>query len=105
MRQPAQGDPNVYRSFTSFGTDVNLTTQTGTPEDTPAVRLEVHNDEATTQDIVIRGPDATNVTFEIPADSIRVIRGPVAAIESTGTETIASVTAYWVDDGTVPLNP
>lgn len=103
MRQPGVGDPNLYRTFTSFGADVDLTSQTGIPRGVPAVRLEVHNDEASTQDIVVRGPDGVNVVFEIPADSIRVIRGPIAAIESTGTQTIASATAYWVDDGTVPL--
>jgi hypothetical protein len=65
----------------------------------PADRLEVHNDETTTQDIVLRGPDGTNVTFEVPADSIRVIRGPISAIESTGTETIASVQVGWLVEG------
>jgi hypothetical protein len=103
MRQPAVGDPNVFRAFTSFGADIDLTAQSGAPK-APAVRLEVHNDQVTTQDIVIRGPDGTNVTFEIPADSVRVIRSAVSAIESTGTETIASVNAYWVDDGTSALN-
>lgn len=105
MRQPAAGDPNLYRSFTTFSSDIDLTSQTGIPIGVPAVRLEVHNDQVTTQDIVVRGPDAVNVTFEVPADSIRVIRGPIAAIESTGTETIASATAFWIDDGTVPLKP
>jgi hypothetical protein len=93
----------IFRTITSFGADVDLTTQSGAPP-WNADRVEVHNDEATTQDIVIRGADATNVTIEVPADSIRVINAPVFAIEATGTQTIASVTAYWHYDGSRPLN-
>lgn len=89
----------VRRSFASFGSDVDLTAGTNSAPKYPALRLEVHNDETTTQDIVVRGPDGVNVTYEIPADSIRVIRGPSSAIESTGTETIASVVAYWRREG------
>ena len=91
------------RTFTSFVADVDLTAQSGMPK-FPPIRLEVHNDEITTQDIVIRGPDAVNVTVEIPADSVRVVHGQTNAIESTGTQTIASVTAYWFVEGRVLRN-
>lgn len=98
LHPPINSVPPIFRSFTSFASDIDLTAQSGCPK-YPAARVEVHNDATTTQDIVLRGPDATNVTFEVPADSIRVIEGQIAAIEATGTETIASVTAYWWDDG------
>jgi hypothetical protein len=106
MRQPprSHGAPfNVFRTFTSFVADVNLTTQSGCPP-YPASRIEVTNNEATVQDIVVRGTDGTNVTIGCPPVDVHCIDAVVAAIESTGTETIASVTAYWFDDGSAPLN-
>lgn len=89
----------VRRAFTSFGSDVDLTAGADSAPKYPPFRLEVHNDETTTQDIVVRGGDGVNVTFEVPADSIRVIKGPSHTIESTGTQTIASVVAYWRREG------
>lgn len=83
--------------LTSFGSDVDLTGQSGMPLLQPALRLEVHNDASTTQDIVLtmKG-QTTNTTFEIPADSVRVIDDvEVTAIVASGTETIASVNAYY----------
>jgi hypothetical protein len=95
---PLYGPP-IFRTFTVFSSDIDLTAQSGCPN-YPAARLEVHNDDTATQDIVLRGPDASNQAFEVPADSIRVIEGQIAAVESTGTETISSAVAYWWDDGT-----
>lgn len=90
--------PPIFRSFAVFSSDIDLTAQSGCPA-YPAARLEVHNDATTTQDVILRGPDASNQQFEVPADSIRTIEGQIAAIESTGTETISTAVAYWWDDG------
>lgn len=106
MRQPPNsfGAPfNVFRTFTSFVSDIDLTAQTGCPK-YPASRIEVTNNEATVQDIVIRGTDAVDVAIGCPPTDVHCIDAVVAAIESTGTETIASVTAYWFNDGSTPLN-
>ena len=102
-------DPNISVQLTSFGTDVDLTAQAGCPMH-EAERLEVHNDESTTQDIVITRPhphhdEGRDEAYEVPADSIRVIRGPVIGIKADGTETIASVNVFWYHDGSTALNP
>lgn len=106
MRQPpnAHGAPfNVVRTFTSFASDIDLTAQTGCPK-YPASRIDVTNNEATVEAIVIRGTDAVDVSVDCPPVDVHIIDAVVAAIESTGTGTIASVTAYWFDDGTAALN-
>lgn len=89
--------------ITSFVSDVDLTAQSDCPAHA-AERLEVHNDETTTQDIVLTLSSGVNVTREVPADSIRVFRGEFTAIESTGTGTIAEVVAYYWWDGKAPIN-
>lgn len=106
MRQPPNsfGAPfNVFRTFTSFASDIDLTAQAGCPP-YPASMISVKNDEATNQDIVIRGTDAENVAVACRPVDVTDIPAVVAAIESTGTETIAQVTAFWFDDGSAPLN-
>lgn len=106
MRAPPRIDLQAathIRSFTSFGADIDLTTESGCPKYPPSY-VEVHNDEATTQDIGLRGGDATDVAVEVPADSVRVIEFQAHAIDAGTTETISSVTAYWWHDGTSPLN-
>lgn len=90
--------------ITSFGADVDLTAQSNCPAQA-AERLEVHNDESSTQDIVLTLASGVNVTREVPADSIRVFRGEFTAIESTGTGTIAEVVAYYWHDGVAAINP
>ena len=90
----------LFRVFTSFASDINLRTQTGLPVNLPPRRLEVHNDAVTTQDIVLEDMGGDTAAFEVPADSIRVIEEVnVAGITASGTETIASVVAYWDDPG------
>jgi hypothetical protein len=94
-------NPTHYRRFTSFSSDVDLTAQSAPVPQQEAERLECDNQTAAAIDIVIRGPDAVNVTFSVPANSIRVIRGPVSAIESTGTGAMTQVHAFWWKDGRV----
>jgi hypothetical protein len=100
-------DPNLDKAFTSFGADIDLTAQSRRPAH-EVERLEVHNDETTTQDIVITRPHPdgnVDTVYEIPADTIRVIRGPIVGIKTSGTGTIASAVAFWFWDGVAPLNP
>lgn len=92
-----RGEPPIlHESFTSFASDIDLTDRgaSGMPRHA-AQRLEVHNDQTTTQDIVLRDINGNAATYEVPADSIRVLDGAFTAIESTGTETISSVVAHW----------
>jgi hypothetical protein len=89
--------------ITSFGADVDLTDESGCPAHA-AERLEVHNDESSTQDIVLTLASGVTVTREIPADSIRVLKGEFTAIEASGTGTIAEVVAYYWHDGIAAIN-
>ena len=100
-----RGEPPIlHETFTNFGGDINLTTRSGRPPHA-AQRLDVHNDEATTQDIVLKDLNGNDAVYEIPADTCRTIDGAFTAIESTGTQTIASVTAHWWQGPGFRLNP
>lgn len=88
---------NIAIPITSFGSDVDLAAQTGAPRggQYPG-QLEVFNDEATAQNIVLEGIDGTSRTYQIPADTIRIFYDVAfAKVIATGTQTIAEVVAYY----------
>lgn len=97
-------NPTHFRTFTTFTTDVDLTAQSGCPP-YEAERLEVTNETAGALDITVRGPDAVDVEIDVPANTVRVVRAPVYAIDADTDDTLTSVTAYWWWDGSVTLNP
>lgn len=102
---PPVGDlsPAHARTFTDFGSDIDLTTVVGCPAH-PAQRLEIYHAEATGQALVLRGYDGVNFTVTAATGVVHVVDAAVARIVSSGTGDVASVVAYWWSSGSSRIN-
>ena len=95
---------NIMRAFTSFGSDIDLTAQSGCPQGPPE-QLDIYNNDTADQNIVLQGPDGENNTIICPPAFTRIIyKTKTNKIIASGTGTIAQVVAYWHNIGNPKLN-
>ena len=103
---PTYGDKpaNITRGFNSFGSDVDLTTQSGCPRYC-AGRLVVSNTAGSTQTLSYDGPDGTAVALSVPDGTVFSLDAQVQTINSaTGTLTI--IAQWWAGSAALMrLNP
>lgn len=88
---------NVYRDFTSFSSDIDLTSQAGIVA-SPATRIHAANTTAGDLIVVIKGADGVDCTLTVPAED-DVLLDDVEVYSIDSTTTASRVTAFWLDEG------
>jgi hypothetical protein len=83
------------RSFTSFGSNIDLTTQSGCPPHSPGLVYADNQSGTAWATIVVQGEDAVSATFSVAPGSVLIIPLATTKVMASGTSGLTRVTALW----------